>query len=570
MKTDPDPADVYAAGQDPFSTFEQAEPIPLARAEGDGKPEEWPDPQPLAEALLPVARLEPEMVPEPFRGWVTDVAHRVQAPLDFVAGPVVVAAGSVISRAVGIRPKARDDWMVVPNLWGGVVADPGLLKSPCLKAATLPLNRLAAEADTEYKRDLEDVAHRNIVGEAEIKDLKRRLEKAVANAGGKGPGKLRLITDDETEGAAGEDPAELAAQVTALQKAASAPVLRRYVVNDPSVEKLGELLNQNPRGLLLFRDELTGFLYKLEADGHEADKSFYLESWDGDSPPYTYDRIGRGTIRIEAPCISILGGVQPGPLAAYVRSTWRTSGEDGLIQRFQLLVWPDSPKSYKHVDEWPDREAKNRTYEIFKRAADPGVAASVGASPDPNEPDGIPFLRFTPEAQPLFDAWYETLQLKARSGAEHPAIRSHLSKYSSLMPSLALIFHVVAVLDGGARPGAVGADAAKLAILWVNYLESHARRVFAAIARRRQAAGALLGAKITAGSLSGVKYADGFTARDVYLKGWAGLADPEDVKLALEELVDAAWLRAKYAKGDPVHGGRPTVRYLINSRVLGA
>lgn len=42
------------------------------------------------------------------------------------------------------------------------------------------------------------------------------------------------------------------------------PPCPRIVVNDTTVEKLGELLNENPRGLLLIRDELPGFLARLE------------------------------------------------------------------------------------------------------------------------------------------------------------------------------------------------------------------------------------------------------------------------------------------------------------------
>ena len=38
------------------------------------------------------------------------------------------------------------------------------------------------------------------------------------------------------------------------------PTAKRYMVNDATVEKLGELLRENPRGLLYFRDELTGLL----------------------------------------------------------------------------------------------------------------------------------------------------------------------------------------------------------------------------------------------------------------------------------------------------------------------
>ena len=38
---------------------------------------------------------------------------------------------------------------------------------------------------------------------------------------------------------------------------------------------------------------------------------------------FSYDRIGRGTIDIEAACVSILGGIQPGPLTAYMASMAR-------------------------------------------------------------------------------------------------------------------------------------------------------------------------------------------------------------------------------------------------------
>src|SRR4029453_7681695 len=85
------------------------------------------------------------------------------------------------------------------------------------------------------------------------------------------------------------------------ERQGTAPVQTRYIVNDPTVEKLGELLNENPNGLLLFRDELTGWLRMLDRDGHESDRSFYLEAWNGTNS-YTYDRIGRGTLPIKAAC----------------------------------------------------------------------------------------------------------------------------------------------------------------------------------------------------------------------------------------------------------------------------
>ena len=59
------------------------------------------------------------------------------------------------------------------------------------------------------------------------------------------------------------------------------PILRRYRTNDPTVEKLGELLKENPRGLLIFRDELIGFLAGLDREDRKSDRGFYLEAWNG-------------------------------------------------------------------------------------------------------------------------------------------------------------------------------------------------------------------------------------------------------------------------------------------------
>src|SRR5438128_6910695 len=144
------------------------------------------------------------------------------------------------------------------------------------------------------------------------------------------------------------------------------PVAKRYLVNDTTVEKLGELLNHHPNGLLLFRDELSGWLHTMDRPGHENDRAFYCEAWNGTSA-YTYDRIGRGTLHIRAACLSVLGGIQPGPLERYLRAVFGGRGDDGLLQRFQLAVWPDGAGPWRHVDRWPDAAARARVVEILPR-----------------------------------------------------------------------------------------------------------------------------------------------------------------------------------------------------------
>src|SRR5687767_860978 len=91
-----------------------------------------PVPAPLPRDLPLVHEFASELLPESLRSWITDIAERMQCPLDFPAVAAMVCLAAIVGRQIGIRPKRHDDWLVVPNLWGAVIGRPGLLKSPAL------------------------------------------------------------------------------------------------------------------------------------------------------------------------------------------------------------------------------------------------------------------------------------------------------------------------------------------------------------------------------------------------------------------------------------------------------
>jgi hypothetical protein len=164
------------------------------------------------------------------------------------------------------------------------------------------------------------------------------------------------------------------AELSAEDEEEQPPVRKRYVVNDTTIEKLGEVLSDNPKGVLIFRDELMGFLRQMDREGHEQDRAFYLKAWNG-TGSFTYDRIGRGTINIDACCVSLSGGIQPGPLTSYMEATARGGGgDDGLMQRLQLLVWPDVDPEWRNVDREPDERARRAARSVFERVAALGEA----------------------------------------------------------------------------------------------------------------------------------------------------------------------------------------------------
>ncbi len=329
-------------------------------------------------------------------------------------------------------------------------------------------------------------------------------------------------------------------------------------MNDATVEKLGELLNENPNGLLLFRDELAGLLRTMEREGHENDRAFYCEAWDGHRRVHLRPDRARhaphpGRLRLDP-------RRHPARPARRLPARGLRAGrnDDGLIQRLQLAVYPDVGRAWRNVDRWPDSDAKTRAFRVFE-ALSTLDAADVGAHPP--DPEDLPYLRFTPEAQDLFDDWRMGLENLLRAEEEHPAVVSHLSKYRSLMPSLALLVHLVDCVDRGVA-GPCRPRRPRCAVEWCDYLEAHARRIYAAVTNR----GARRDDRPRHGSSRPGTSAEVFTARDVYRKCWAGLSDKEDVLPALDMLEGLGWVRAgPVAAGE--RGGRPTTGYRINPRV---
>ena len=297
---------------------------PIATIVKDGN---WPEPVPLPPVEPGVPDLAEDLIPKALRPYICDAAERTQIPLCFVAVPAMVAMGSLVGRTVGIYPKQADNWLVVPNLWGLVIGRPGVLKSPAIKAGLKPLSRLSAEAREIFESDTAERETDMQIARAELEAAK----KSVAEA-------LKKGTKDAITGAK----ADLLDMNRRLEQK-SGLIQKRYTTNDPTIESVGVLLKENPRGILLVRDELYGLLRSMDKFGREGDREFYLEAWNGDgNEGFDIDRIGRGHIHIEALCLSIIGGMQPGKFRSYAAGAFRGgTGDDGLLQRFQLAVWPE-------------------------------------------------------------------------------------------------------------------------------------------------------------------------------------------------------------------------------------
>lgn len=496
----------------------------------------WTDPPiPFVGALPPVPALDLALLPAVLRARVADCATRASVDPAMVAMPLLAAVSGVIGRGAAIRPRRYSDWRVVPNLWAGVVAPPGALKSPMMVEALDPIDQLEAAARAEHESATLADAGAAIVAAAEIAEAKRQLAK-LARKG------LDGITASEM-GILGQ-------RINQLETR-EVPRLRRYRVVDATVEALGEVLRDNPRGITCVRDELAGWVAGLDRKGREGDRAFYLTSWAGDQEA-TVDRIGRGTVRVPA-TVAMVGTTQPGPLARLVSEARGGVGADGLLQRWQLLVHVD-PVEYRPADRWPDHEAKRAVREVFAAIARADYSARGGAV---DEFSSIPTFSFADDAQAKFDAWHDALEHRLRAWDGEDALLAHLSKYRSLVPSLALVHHLVEHAGGDGPIPPVSLAAVEAAIGLAGYLEAHAVRIYAAgAAATAESPGALLVRRLA-------DLPSDFTARDVRRKGWAGLSDEVQVDDALDQACARRWIYPVYCPSPRV-GGRPTTRYYRN------
>ena len=124
-----------------------------------------------------------------------------------------------------------------------------------------------------------------------------------------------------------------------------------------------EIEKNNPNGVVVLRDELTGWFDSV--DKEPSARAFFLEGFDGNKP-YQFDRIMRGSGYIENHCLSLLGGIQPDKLVTYLEPSIKGMGNDGLFQRFQLLVYPDATE-WQYTDDKPNTYLREQVLNIFKQ-----------------------------------------------------------------------------------------------------------------------------------------------------------------------------------------------------------
>jgi putative DNA primase/helicase len=495
--------------------IERAEPFALDWAE--------PDMGVLSDDRRPAPPLPLTIFGE-WQPWITDTAEGTSSPPDYCAWGLLAVAAALVGNARLVSP--WPDWKEPPILWMGLIGPPSSGKSPAVNSIVGLLRELEFEAAEDF-----DATRRQYLTEKEAAACVRsKWESEVKEAMTKG-------TPAPTMPAGAEPPEE--------------PSRPRLIVSDTTPEALGAILAGQPKGLLMWRDELAGWLANFDRySGNGGERAFWLECTGG--RPYAIDRVKHAGKPLQIPrlTVGVLGGIQPDRLS----SLFLSGDDDGLLARF-LLTWPEPVEPTRPVRQADNVAALN----ALRRLQGLAMTVSDGGKLEPM------IVTLAEDAIGIFQEYREECYADAK--AVTGRFGSHLGKLPGLVLRLSLVLEFLwwAWRGEGAPPAIVTARAVALAVsLAKGYLVPMAERVYgdAAMPESQRLTGTLARwiVRTKARSINTREL-----SRNVRLPG---LGKAEPIREACAALVEAGWLKPKPTRSGGT-AGRTRNDYLVNPKVTG-
>ena len=321
-------------------------------------------------------------------------------------------------------------------------------------------------------------------------------------------------------------------------------------MNSFSLEMLMHLLESSPNGLLIYRDELSGIVESFKKKGHENSRQFLLEGWNGNGD-FRHDVLSRETKPIYGVALTLLGGTQPSVLNKMFTEMKQDQNNDGFIQRFQLVAFPNQDIEQGFIDKPLDVSLDDKIKNLLETIIhlDPFRHGAL----DPRNTPHVTSL--SPEAYILFSSYMDANE-KEVSKQENGAYRSHLSKFGKLLSGLILILHVVDNLQKKEANTAVQVHIVKMAIKLCDLFKAHAKKLYDTEYSFQAISGFALAKKIVEGKVS-----DTDSIRKIYHNEWENLQTQTKVELAASFLEKYSWL--KVSENKP-HSGRSSTVLTFN------
>jgi len=457
------------------------------------------------------------VLPSGWAHWVNNSAQSGGAPLDYVAQGVLGAVAAVCG--AGVMAHVSSAWAEPLVLWQALVGWPSSGKSPALAAVRGLLGDIedGLRADDGERRNRHEARREEarLIGD----QWSARCAEAVA-AGRPVPPRPIEATYDE------------------------AFVPRQLVVADATLEAMADVVAGNPRGVILWRDELAAWLANLgRYSNGGSDRAHWLEAWA--AAGVTINRRSRAQpLHLRKFPVSVIGSIQPDRVADAL-----SGGDDGMAARF-LYTWPDPPP-YQPLGE---RRLADDDHALSCLQQIAGIAGTVEAPVN---------LSFDPHAFALLDSFLADMHGKAQEaeGLEAGWIGKGRGTVVRLAAALALLAWSD---DGPGRPiRPIGHRQLSGAIeLWQGYFWPHARTVFGRAGhtgRDRDARRLIRWLR--------QQRLETVTRQDIRRDALGQSVDAAEADRIANRLEDAGVLRLDTVTR--AERGRPVKRWLVSPRLLG-
>ena len=421
----------------------------------------------------------------------------------------------------GVQVRVTPAWTESLVLWLALVGSPSSGKSPALASVRDKLGEIETrlrESDEERRSD-----HAVKVEDARL--ATERWQKECESAAKAGYPLPRRPLE------AGFDQPFVPSQI---------------VVADATMEALADVVSGNPRGVILWRDELTAWLANLGRYSGGTDRAHWLEAWA--AAGITVNRRSRPQpLHLPRFPVSVAGSIQPDRLAEVFQGS-----DDGMAARF-LYTWPAVPEYTSLMDRRIARD-------------DEALAMLQSIATVANNADQPLTLSFDERALFLFDGFLKVLHKQAAEAEGNALEAGWLGKGRGTVARLAGVLTLLRWSENAAQeaPRSIDGDTVIAAAgVWGDYFRPHAFTVFNQAGKTDKDKNARRVARWLQ-----VARTSQVSRQDVRRDGLAQSVDTAETDRAIERLVQAGIL--KLVPREPSsRAGRPARRWDVNPAVSG-
>ena len=361
-----------------------------------------------------------EIFPKAIRDIIEALEEYENYNVDFTSASFLTVFAAAMGNTWSVR--FMTGWISRPIIYMVLVGSPSCGKTPPLQQAVAPLIKLDGEYDMIYCKEMETY---------------RQWERMSAKQRDK----------------------------HSLPEEMKMPQRKCHVVVDSTVEALIGALRDNPRGVLIYKDEIDSLLSNFNRY-NGSDEGYFLSLFSG--TPFKYSRKSNNEhIFLANPYCSIIGSTQPGRLDEQFGGKRMMNG---FSSRF-LKVYPEIDK----MPSWNDTAMPDGVLEEWGRIIRKVV--TVTPSTDQEGKATSIELLFSQEAKLRVIQWKDEVNNKAYAETDSDAVRALCGKLETYLVRFCLVIQIMHCICGESGMDKIEPGTAELAIRLTEYFRNMESRI---------------------------------------------------------------------------------------------